>query len=115
MSGEIGNRMWKQPAENSLGALKHGMEFSDGIEFDLRMNADEELVIFHDEFIPGSGPIKPRCIENMYTDELQKLGVLTFDELVNDMDFLDSWKSGSKTVDIEIKMPHPKVGKNDDD
>ena len=51
----------------------------------------------------------------MYTDELQKLGVLTFDELVNDMDFLDSWKSGSKTVDIEIKMPHPTVGKNDDD
>ena len=115
MSGEIGNRMWKQPAENSLAALKHGMEFSDGIEFDLRMNADKELVIFHDEFIPGSGPIKPRCIENMYTDELQKIGVLTFDELVNDRDFLDSWKSGSKTVDIEIKMPHPTVGKNDDD
>ena len=53
MSGEIGRHMWKQPAENSLDALKHGMEFSDGIEFDLRMSADGELVIFHDEFIPG--------------------------------------------------------------
>ena len=93
--------MWSQPAENSLDALKHGMEFSDGIEFDLRMSADGELVIFHDEFLPGSGSIKPRCIENMYTDELQKHGVLTFNELVNDRDFLEKWKSGSKTVDIE--------------
>ena len=33
----------------------------------------------------------------------------------SDRDFIDSWKSGSKTVDIEIKMPHPTVGKNDDD
>ena len=82
MSGEIGRHMWKQPAENSLDALKHGMEFSDGIEFDLRMSADGELVIFHDEFIPGSGSIKPRCIENMYTDELQRHGVLTYDELI---------------------------------
>ena len=115
MFWKIGSHMWSQPAENSLDALKHGMEFSDGIEFDLRMSADGELVIFHDEFVPGSGSIKPRCNENMYTDELQKHGVLTFNKLVNDKDFLEKWKSGSKTVDIEIKMPHPTVGKNDDD
>tara|TARA_S200000501_G_scaffold297444_1_gene283761 strand:+ start:113 stop:1219 length:1107 start_codon:yes stop_codon:yes gene_type:complete len=107
--------MWSQPAENSLDALKHGMEFSDGIEFDLRMSADGELVIFHDEFVPGSGSIRSRCIEKMYADELQRHGILTFGELINDRDFLESWKSGNKTVDIEIKMPHPTVGKNDDD
>ncbi len=114
MLGKIGSHMWNQPAENSFNALKHGIEFSDGIEFDLRMDADGELVIFHDEFVPGSGSIKPRCIENMHTDELRKHGVLTFNELIKDREFLELWKSGSKTVDIEIKMPHPLVGKKDD-
>ena len=82
--------MWSQPSENSLSALKHGMAFADGIEFDIRIDADGELVIFHDEFLPGSGSIKPRCIENIYTDELRKRGVLTFTEMINDREFLDT-------------------------
>ena len=44
--------MWNQPPENSLHALKHGMDFSDGVEFDVRVDADGELVIFHDEALP---------------------------------------------------------------
>ncbi|MBP12623.1 MAG: hypothetical protein CMA71_03695 [Euryarchaeota archaeon] len=106
--------MWSQPSENSLCALRHGMVFADGVEFDIRMDAEGELVIFHDEFLPGSGSIKPRCIENIYTDDLRKQGVLTFAELIKDREFLELWKSGSKTVDIEIKMPHPVVGKEND-
>ena len=106
--------MWNQPSENSLPALKHGMLFADGVEFDVRMDADEELVIFHDEFLPGSGPIKPRCIENMHTDELQRQGVVAFEELIGDREFLELWSSSSKTVDIEIKMPHPVVGKEEE-
>ena len=39
---------WEQPPENSLDALLHGMRFSDGVEFDLRLSADEELVVYHD-------------------------------------------------------------------
>lgn len=114
MPGKISSRMWSQPSENSLSALKHGMAFADGIEFDIRIDADGELVIFHDEFLPGSGSIKPRCIENIYTDELRKRGVLTFTEMIKDQEFLELWRSGSKTIDIEIKMPHPVVGKEDD-
>ncbi|MEC7686730.1 MAG: glycerophosphodiester phosphodiesterase family protein, partial [Candidatus Thermoplasmatota archaeon] len=39
---------WKQPPENSLEALVHGMQVSDGVELDLRLSADGELVVFHD-------------------------------------------------------------------
>ena len=37
---------WKQPRENSIEALQHGMQFGDGVEFDLRVDGDGELVIF---------------------------------------------------------------------
>ena len=39
---------WEQPAENTLDSLAHGINSSDGIELDLRMTADGELVIHHD-------------------------------------------------------------------
>ena len=104
--------MWNQPPENSLHALKHGMDFSDGVEFDVRVDADGELVIFHDEALPKKGPLSSRCIENIHTSDLINEGVLTLQEVIDDRKFLESWQSGSKTVDIEIKMPHPVVGKS---
>lgn len=107
--------MWIQPPENSLLALKHGMKFADGVEFDVRIDGDGELVIFHDEFLPGTGSIGPRCIENLHTDDLTSKGVVLFEDLVRDDEFSELWRSGSKTVDIEIKMPHPVVGKKVDD
>ena len=39
---------WIQPRENSVDALVHGMMVSDGVEFDLRLTTDEELVLHHD-------------------------------------------------------------------
>ena len=110
--GSISNHMWNRPPENSLLALKHGMDFSDGVEFDLRMDADGELVIYHDEALPTHGTLSSRCIENMHTSKLKEEGVLTFQEIIDDREFLQKWQSGCKTVDIEIKMPHPVVGKS---
>ena len=104
--------MWSQPPENSLPALKHGMDFCDGVEFDVRMDVEGELVIYHDESLPGKGSLSSRCIENMNTSKLKEEGVLTFREVIGDRGFLENWQSGSKTVDIEIKMPHPVVGKS---
>tara|TARA_B100000287_G_scaffold353552_1_gene343411 strand:+ start:1342 stop:2454 length:1113 start_codon:yes stop_codon:yes gene_type:complete len=98
---------WDAPEENSLEALRHGMEFSDGVEFDLRMDGDGRFVIYHDEFVPGKGPIKGRCIENLTSGDLRSFGIATFDDLLSNKIFTDSWRSGGKTVDIEIKIPHP--------
>jgi len=98
---------WKQPEENSIEALHHGMLFGDGVEFDLRVDGDGELVIFHDEFAPGEGPIGERCVENLPTDYLKSVGIATLNELLACREFTDAWQSGGKTVDIEFKLPHP--------
>ncbi|MDP6212359.1 MAG: glycerophosphodiester phosphodiesterase family protein [Candidatus Thalassarchaeaceae archaeon] len=98
---------WKQPGENSIEALQHGVTFGDGVEFDLRIDGDGELVIFHDEFATGESPILERCVENLPTDYLRSTGVPTLNDLLANREFTDSWQSGGKTVDIEFKLPHP--------
>jgi len=100
---------WEPPKENSLEALNHGMSFADGVEFDLRMDSDGELVIYHDEFVPGKGKLTERLIELLGTDELRKEGIVTLEDLFGNSDFSSNWQSGGKTVDIEIKEPHPKT------
>lgn len=98
---------WAQPMENSVDALRHGMEFSDGVEFDLRMSVDGDLVIYHDEFIPGRENIRDRCIESLSTSELRSKGIVSFEEIISDSNFSRLWQDGGKTVDIEVKLPHP--------
>ena len=94
-------RDWKQPKENSIEALQHGIQFGDGVEFDIRVDGDGELVIFHDEFAPGESPMLDRCVENLPTDYLKSVGIPTLSELLSNREFTDSWQSGGKTVDIE--------------
>ena len=100
-------RHWEQPEENSIEALRHGMLFGDGVEFDLRVDGNGELVIFHDEFAPGEEPIMERCVENLPTDYLKSVGIATLNDLLACREFTDAWQSGGKTVDIEFKLPHP--------
>ena len=40
--------MWKQAPENTLESLRHAIQVHDGIEFDLRLTVDGEVVIHHD-------------------------------------------------------------------
>ena len=98
---------WEQPDENSVAALQHGMEFADGVEFDLRIDGEGELVIYHDEFVPGKGAIRGRCVEQLSTNELRGFGIATMDDLLKNRSFTDLWQYGGKTVDIEFKIPHP--------
>jgi len=100
-------RHWEQPEENSIEALRHGMLFGDGVEFDLRVDGNGELAIFHDEFAPGEEPIMERCVENLPTDYLKSVGIATLNDLLACREFTDAWQSGGKTVDIEFKLPHP--------
>ncbi len=60
----VGSGNWRQPEENSIEALVHGIKFSDGVEFDLRMDGDGELVVFHDEFVSG----RRRDCESLYRE-----------------------------------------------
>ena len=38
---------WRKPKENSIAALEYGMEHADGVEMDLRLTAEGEVVIHH--------------------------------------------------------------------
>ena len=42
---------WVQPTENSVEALLHGMSHVDGVELDLRLSTDGELMLWHDELL----------------------------------------------------------------
>ena len=94
--------VWERPDENSIEGLLHGMEFADGVEFDLRVDGDGEFVIFHDEFVPGPGRMLDRCVENLPTDYVRSVGISTLDELLANRDFTDSWQRGGKTVDLSL-------------
>ena len=98
---------WNQPKENSIDALLHGMQFADGVEFDLRLSSDGDFVVYHNELVPGEGPKSERSIERMGTDELRSHGIVTFDGLLSQRPFTDAWQAGGKTANIEFKVPHP--------
>ena len=46
MSGD-----WDKPIENSIDGIRHGMTRFDGVEFDLRLTMDGQLVLFHDNHL----------------------------------------------------------------
>lgn len=96
---------WEQPPENSLDALVHGMRFSDGVEFDLRLSANEELVVYHDS-ITADG----RYTECEETSTMPDY-VCTLDDLLAESGFVEQWVSEGKFACIELKMPHPSSGK----
>ena len=80
---------WQQPPENSLAALVHGMQVSDGVELDLRLSADGELVLYHDTQT-ADGRF-PEC-----EDSSSMPGhVCTFDEVLAESGFTNPWLEGS--------------------
>ena len=38
---------WVRPRENTIKAITYGIQLSDGVEFDLRLTEDEQLVLHH--------------------------------------------------------------------
>jgi len=96
---------WKQPPENSLEALVHGMQVSDGVELDLRLSADGELVVFHDtQTVDGR---YPECEDSSSMPDY----VCTFEEMLAEPGFTEPWLEGSRFACIELKAPHPSSGK----
>ncbi|MDP6742361.1 MAG: glycerophosphodiester phosphodiesterase family protein [Candidatus Thalassarchaeaceae archaeon] len=95
---------WSQPRENSIDAIKMGINHFDGVEFDLRLSADGVLMLHHDNKIAGG-----KYFENQTADEVKSIAD-TFDELMNTSEFTRPWQEEGKTVCIELKSPHPNSG-----
>jgi len=98
---------WVPPTENTIPSLLHGMRFVDGVEFDLRLSADGELMLFHDDLLPGSEAKRDRCVELLDSVEVASRGIDRFDDLLKNREFTELWMSSSKTVNIELKTAHP--------
>ena len=102
--------MWQPAPENTLESLRHAIQFHDGIEFDLRMTKDGEVIIHHDatvsvppEHIKGSS-----WVEHHTLDELEAFGFCSFRTLLEDKAVVEQWRDHGKMGCVELKRPHPR-------
>lgn len=102
---------WKQPVENSLASLIHGITSSDGVELDLRLTSDNELVIHHDAKISVNKESLDRrnpYVEAWSLAELEDFGFASLNSMVANREILNNWRDEAKMVCLEFKRPHPK-------
>ncbi len=95
---------WAQPRQNSIEALVHGISHFDGVEFDLRLSSDDELILRHDNTTPNGD-----YVELLSADELSPFSD-RFENLLANNQFASIWQEKGKTVCIELKSPHPSSG-----
>lgn len=95
---------WRKPKENSIAALEYGMEHADGVEMDLRLTSEGEVVIHHDPRTPSG-----KYPERYGYDDL-KHEVALFDDLLDRSGFVDRWVNEARFVCLELKAPHPSSG-----
>ena len=104
--------MWQQPPENTLESLRHAIQHNDGIEFDVRLTQDQELVIHHDVKISVPKAKQPHSFawtENHTLDELTSQGFVSFRSLLEDTQLRSEWVDHGKMGCIEFKRPHPRA------
>ncbi len=102
---------WVKPIENSIEAIRHGMIHTDGVEFDLRLTTDGELVLFHDNFLNPAQIEKlggSKWVEDYSSDELAELNIPLFQTLLEDDAYTNAWREHGKVACVELKMPHPR-------
>jgi len=102
--------MYHQEPENTLKSLQHAISLFDGIEFDIRMTSDNQLVIHHDRevSIPKSRlQGKSKWVESWKLSDLESEGFLSFRAMLEDPIINTNWVEKGKMGCIEIKRPHP--------
>lgn len=103
---------WRQPPENTVRALVEGITRFDGVEFDLRLSADGELVLHHDHHLSIDTDEligKERFIEQLQSDDIKLNGFDDFTSLMENKDFTGQLIDQSKVAFIEIKPPHRSI------
>ena len=101
---------WVKPIENSIEGLRHGMTQFDGVEFDIRLTTDGELVLFHDNHLSKAQKQQiggSKWTEDHTSEELGELGIPLFSDLLSDDVFTSAWREHGKVACVELKMPHP--------
>ena len=104
-----------QPPENTHSSLVTAMKTMDGVEFDLRLTADEQLIVHHDDTvsIPKEDlEGRPKYLEEWDLDDLSEVGFCSFEKLMRDKEWLIPWQEQSKVACLEIKRSNPKIDKD---
>lgn len=104
MTGE-----WQQAPENTLKSLRHGILHSDGVEFDLRLTSDGELVIHHDSVVSipeQERKGRPKWVDLWSLDELREVGFTSFEDFIQDSIVKEQWIEHGKMACLEFKRPH---------
>tara|TARA_B110000444_G_C18850180_1_gene604932 strand:- start:1809 stop:2963 length:1155 start_codon:yes stop_codon:yes gene_type:complete len=100
---------WSQSPENTLQSLRHGIVHTDGIELDVRLTNDNELVIHHDSIVSVAKERlegRSKWLESWTLDELKEEGFCSLDDLLNDSEIREHWIERGKMVCLEFKRPH---------
>ena len=91
------------------------MQGMDGVEFDLRLTADDQIVVHHDHIVSVSPDLldgRPEIVEEWELSDLEKLGFCSFEKLMSDRDWLVPWQEHSKVACLEIKRCLPDIEKD---
>lgn len=106
--------VYQQPPENTHESLVKAMQSMDGVEFDLRLTADDQLVVHHDhsvsipkEHLEG----RSKIVEEWDLSDLEEVGFCSFEKLMADKDWLIPWQEHSKVACLEIKRCLPIIEK----
>jgi glycerophosphoryl diester phosphodiesterase len=101
--------------ENSLPGFQSALdEDYDGIELDVRLTKDKELVVFHDIRLErltqdGRGMVRTKVLSDLKRLRLKSSSVITGIPTLAEV--LDMFKATNKLVNIEIKSEMPMRGK----
>ena len=92
----------KTVPENSLAAFGAAVESGYGVELDVRLSADGEAVVFHDDSLRRMCGVEGR-VEDMSLRQLQKLRLLDTDETIPTLEEVLSLIGGRVPIILEIK------------
>ncbi|MBJ62660.1 MAG: hypothetical protein CMB57_05335 [Euryarchaeota archaeon] len=114
-SSQAATMVFQQPPENTHASLVQAMQSMDGVEFDLRLTADDQVVVHHDHNVSIPTELlddKPKIVEQWDLADLEKVGFCSFEKLMSDRDWLVPWQEHSKVACLEIKRCLPEIEKD---
>ena len=114
-SSQAATMVFQQPPENTHASLVQAMQSMDGVEFDLRLTADDQVVVHHDHNVSIPTEMlddKPKIVEQWDLADLEKVGFCSFEKLMSDRDWLVPWQEHSKVACLEIKRCLPEIEKD---
>lgn len=95
----------EEKAENSLSAYRAAVERGFGIEFDVRLSKDGELVVFHDDDLKRLCGVDKNVVD-LTKEELQRLHLSGTDDVIPTLQEVLSLVDGKVPLLVEIKdMP----------